>query len=121
MATITQIKEAIVALKDRTGSSIVAINKWLETEKKVSCFDGFPALFQLGELGPNFVFFAIFAGRPKLEYRITFHQVVRFLIQWYHQKTYAPHYKLCKNGMLALAVTVVMAGHIFLTPLREVT
>ena len=47
MATINQIKEAIVALKDRTGSSIVAINKWLETEKKVSCFDGFRALFQL--------------------------------------------------------------------------
>jgi hypothetical protein len=37
MATISLIKEAIVALKERTGSSIIAINKYLETEKKVSC------------------------------------------------------------------------------------
>ena len=36
MATIALIKEAILALKDRTGSSIPAINKWIETEKKVS-------------------------------------------------------------------------------------
>ena len=36
MTTIAHIKEAILALKDRTGSSIVAINKWLENEKKVS-------------------------------------------------------------------------------------
>lgn len=36
MATLTTIKEAILALKDRTGSSTIAINKWLETEKKVS-------------------------------------------------------------------------------------
>jgi hypothetical protein len=35
MATIEIIKEAIVALKDRTGSSVPAITKWLETEKKV--------------------------------------------------------------------------------------
>ena len=36
MATIALIKEAILALKDRTGSSVPAINKWIETEKKVS-------------------------------------------------------------------------------------
>ena len=36
MATLTLVKEAIVALKDRTGSSTIAINKWIETEKKVS-------------------------------------------------------------------------------------
>jgi hypothetical protein len=35
MSTIEVIKAAIVALKDRTGSSIPAINKWLESEKKV--------------------------------------------------------------------------------------
>jgi len=35
MATLELIKEAIIALKDRTGSSIPAINKWIETEKKV--------------------------------------------------------------------------------------
>jgi linker histone H1 and H5 family len=37
MATISLIKEAIVALKERTGSSVIAINKYLETEKKVRC------------------------------------------------------------------------------------
>ena len=36
MATLKTIKEAIAALKDRTGSSVIAINKWIETEKKVS-------------------------------------------------------------------------------------
>ena len=35
MATIALIKEAILALKDRTGSSVIAISKWIETEKKV--------------------------------------------------------------------------------------
>jgi len=34
MATIALIKEAILALKDRTGSSVPAITKWIETEKK---------------------------------------------------------------------------------------
>ena len=36
MATLELIKEAVLALKDRTGSSIPAIKKWIETEKKVS-------------------------------------------------------------------------------------
>jgi linker histone H1 and H5 family len=35
MATISLIKEAIAALKDRTGSSVPAISKWIEGEKKV--------------------------------------------------------------------------------------
>jgi len=35
MATIVLIKEAITALKDRSGSSVIAINKYLESEKKV--------------------------------------------------------------------------------------
>lgn len=39
MTTIVLIKEAIAALKDRTGSSIPAITKWLETEKKVRRFE----------------------------------------------------------------------------------
>jgi hypothetical protein len=36
MATIFLIKEAVMALKERTGSSVMAINKWIESEKKVS-------------------------------------------------------------------------------------
>jgi linker histone H1 and H5 family len=35
MTTLSLIKEAIVALKDRSGSSVIAINKFLETEKQV--------------------------------------------------------------------------------------
>jgi linker histone H1 and H5 family len=35
MTTIELIKEAIGALKERTGSSVIAINKYIETEKKV--------------------------------------------------------------------------------------
>ncbi len=35
MATILLVKEAITALKDRTGSSVPAIMKWIESEKKV--------------------------------------------------------------------------------------
>jgi linker histone H1 and H5 family len=35
MTTIGLISEAITALKDRTGSSVAAINKYLESEKKV--------------------------------------------------------------------------------------
>ena len=35
MATILLVKESILALKDRTGSSLIAINKWIESEKKV--------------------------------------------------------------------------------------
>ena len=36
MSTIKIVIEAITALKDRTGSSVIAINKWIESEKKVS-------------------------------------------------------------------------------------
>lgn len=36
MATIGLIKECILALGDRTGSSIPAMNKWIESEKSVS-------------------------------------------------------------------------------------
>ena len=41
MTTLALIKEAILALKDRTGSSTIAINKWLESEKKVRRFEAF--------------------------------------------------------------------------------
>eukprot|EP00568_Trieres_chinensis_P001386 CAMPEP_0183290536 /NCGR_PEP_ID=MMETSP0160_2-20130417/171_1 /TAXON_ID=2839 ORGANISM="Odontella Sinensis, Strain Grunow 1884" /NCGR_SAMPLE_ID=MMETSP0160_2 /ASSEMBLY_ACC=CAM_ASM_000250 /LENGTH=86 /DNA_ID=CAMNT_0025451157 /DNA_START=63 /DNA_END=319 /DNA_ORIENTATION=+ len=34
MATLEVIKECLLALKDRTGSSVYAINKWIESEKK---------------------------------------------------------------------------------------
>ena len=36
MATILLIKDSILALKDRTGSSVPAITKWIVAEKKVS-------------------------------------------------------------------------------------
>ena len=45
MATILLVKEAIVSLKDRTGSSVVAINKYIEGEKKVRCFGVEKCLF----------------------------------------------------------------------------
>ena len=35
MTTLDVIKEAIIALGDRTGSSVPAIAKWLEANKKV--------------------------------------------------------------------------------------
>jgi len=38
MTTLDLVKECILALKDRTGSSIAAINKWIEAEKKVRIF-----------------------------------------------------------------------------------
>jgi len=38
MTTLDHIKEAILALGDRTGSSVPAINKWIEANKKV-CFE----------------------------------------------------------------------------------
>lgn len=36
MPTLQLVKEAIKALKDRNGSSVVAITKWIENEKKAS-------------------------------------------------------------------------------------
>jgi hypothetical protein len=39
MTTIALVKGAIAALKDRTGSSVPAINKWIVSEKKVSDFN----------------------------------------------------------------------------------
>ena len=51
MATIGLIKEAILALKDRTGSSVIAINKWLESEKNVSGIHCFMAVFV--QVGPR--------------------------------------------------------------------
>ena len=38
MATIALVKDAILALKDRTGSSSIAISKYIENEKKVGAF-----------------------------------------------------------------------------------
>lgn len=35
MATLVLIKESIGSLNDRSGSSVYAINKWIESEKKV--------------------------------------------------------------------------------------
>ena len=50
MATISLIKEAILALKDRTGSSVIAINKYIETEKKVGALFGFLGAVLVGEI-----------------------------------------------------------------------
>lgn len=36
MATLELISECLLALNDRTGSSLPAINKWIDAEKKVS-------------------------------------------------------------------------------------
>lgn len=35
MATLALVKKAILDMKDRTGSSLIAINKWIETNEKV--------------------------------------------------------------------------------------
>jgi len=35
MATLDMVTECLLALNERTGSSLIAINKWLEAEKKV--------------------------------------------------------------------------------------
>ena len=59
MATIALVKECLLALKDRTGSSPHAMNKWIEAEKKVSqslvtsnelCLE----IFTIESLSPNF-------------------------------------------------------------------
>lgn len=36
MATLALVQKALLDLKDRTGSSLIAINKWIETNEKVS-------------------------------------------------------------------------------------
>jgi linker histone H1 and H5 family len=43
MATLSLVKQAIIALKDRTGSSVPAINKYLEQNEKV-CAVGLPPI-----------------------------------------------------------------------------
>ena len=58
MATIEIVKAAILALKDRTGSSIPAINKWIESEKKVSLFTLFIDCKLLGPREKKNAFFA---------------------------------------------------------------
>ena len=58
MSTIEIIKEAVIALKDRTGSSIPAINKWLESEKKVRNIRHVLSTFSMGESFKNTLFFA---------------------------------------------------------------
>ena len=58
MATIEIVKAAILALKDRTGSSIPAINKWIESEKKVSLSTLFIDCKLLGPREKKNAFFA---------------------------------------------------------------
>ena len=40
MATIAIVKECLLSLGDRSGSSLYAINKWIEAEKQVGIFKG---------------------------------------------------------------------------------
>ena len=47
MPTLQLVKEAIKALKDRQGSSAVAITKWIEKEKKVRSRSGEIAIMYL--------------------------------------------------------------------------
>ena len=35
MATLLLVKKSILDMKDRTGSSLIAINKWIEANEKV--------------------------------------------------------------------------------------
>ena len=35
MATLALVQKAVLDMKDRTGSSLIAINKWIETNEKV--------------------------------------------------------------------------------------
>jgi hypothetical protein len=63
MATLEIVKEAVLALKDRTGSSVQAINKWVEAEKNVSWIGRFLPLSSFEDLERNIVFFC-----PKFHY-----------------------------------------------------
>ena len=45
MSTIAIVKKAILDMKDRTGSSLPAINKWIETNEKVRRKMGHESLF----------------------------------------------------------------------------
>lgn len=47
MTTLVIVKKAILEMKDRTGSSLIALNKWIETNEKVRRRTGLVALFPL--------------------------------------------------------------------------
>lgn len=48
MATLLIVKKAVLDMKDRTGSSLIAINKWIETNEKVRGRARVVALFCFG-------------------------------------------------------------------------
>jgi hypothetical protein len=48
MATLLIVKKALLDMKDRTGSSLIAINKWIETNEKVRGGASVVALFCFG-------------------------------------------------------------------------
>ena len=61
MATLAIVKKAILDMKDRTGSSLIAINKWILTNEKVrrrmsaiALFPFPPACFFLQLVKTNF-------------------------------------------------------------------
>ena len=61
MATLAIVKKSILDMKDRTGSSLIAINKWIQTNEKVSegsravaAFLFALALFYFRLVKPNF-------------------------------------------------------------------
>jgi hypothetical protein len=49
MTTLNLVVECLTALKDRTGSSVPAISKWIEAEKKVSRIERENGSFSRGE------------------------------------------------------------------------
>lgn len=51
MATLAIVKKAILDMKDRTGSSLIAINKWIETNEKVCGRTSVVALLLLSIFG----------------------------------------------------------------------
>jgi len=72
MATIELVKEAISAMKDRTGSSLPAINKWIESEKKVSSIGCFLFFSLLRALRKPHDFLQIFGFGLKMGVLILF-------------------------------------------------
>jgi hypothetical protein len=120
MSTIEIVKEAIGALKDRTGSSVIAMNKWIETEKKVSRFEPSTGLSNFRGRIENTLFLAIFRRRPKMASAIYRHTLRLWLS--YHLVSitmHLPDHKGAGDGRW-LYIGVDTAGYIFSILLRQI-
>jgi hypothetical protein len=120
MSTIEIVKEAIGALKDRTGSSVIAMNKWIETEKKVSRFEPSTARSHFRGRIENTFFLAIFRRRPKMASAISRHTFR--LWPTYHLISITMNltdHKGAGSG-LSLYIGVDTAGYIFTILLRQI-